>query len=330
MASCLLVSISSMFIQSANISKAEITWLVVRDLLIATMHTTLIGIFGLYSICSEESSLRVFLVADIVLCVLRIIKNVAYFYASRLNNRNVANAFTAWIYSQGLCIGISLYAAFDFLTYFLWLYGTFGSSYYSELLGDPSCPGFLNSFVLKELLVSNIFYVSSMILLLFTFATHFFSKGFCCPGLYFHYSDWPDSCPSPRFNREAWRTQGESRESYRERARVIFYRQIQAAPITRMEHENRGLSQSQIESLPIIRFNQRERHIIQINPIDTLPKEPPQLEHKSTDIVCTICLSEYIQDDHLRQLCCDHRYHKACIDKWFEERSFCPVCNTEQ
>ncbi|CAL5407062.1 hypothetical protein CsSME_00028022 [Camellia sinensis var. sinensis] len=47
----------------------------------------------------------------------------------------------------------------------------------------------------------------------------------------------------------------------------------------------------------------------------------------SEDAQCTVCLGEYHQEDILRILpFCGHSFHAACIDKWLQQHSTCPVC----
>ncbi|KAJ1435861.1 Zinc finger, RING-type [Sesbania bispinosa] len=42
---------------------------------------------------------------------------------------------------------------------------------------------------------------------------------------------------------------------------------------------------------------------------------------------CTVCLSEYQDDDMLRILpYCGHSFHVTCIDLWLQQNSTCPVC----
>ncbi|XP_026395734.1 RING-H2 finger protein ATL39-like [Papaver somniferum] len=42
---------------------------------------------------------------------------------------------------------------------------------------------------------------------------------------------------------------------------------------------------------------------------------------------CAVCLSEFEDEDVLRQLpTCRHAFHADCIDVWFVSQSTCPVC----
>ncbi|KAG0317743.1 hypothetical protein BGZ99_006129, partial [Dissophora globulifera] len=47
----------------------------------------------------------------------------------------------------------------------------------------------------------------------------------------------------------------------------------------------------------------------------------------STEELCSICLGEYVINDHLRVLPCNHEYHVECIDIWLTTKStYCPLC----
>ncbi|KAK1294968.1 E3 ubiquitin-protein ligase RHA2A [Acorus calamus] len=42
---------------------------------------------------------------------------------------------------------------------------------------------------------------------------------------------------------------------------------------------------------------------------------------------CVVCLCEMEEGDEIRKLNCEHLFHRACLDKWFEHRrSTCPLC----
>lgn len=47
------------------------------------------------------------------------------------------------------------------------------------------------------------------------------------------------------------------------------------------------------------------------------------------DAVCCICLSNYIDNDELRELPCTHFFHAECVDKWLKINATCPLCKYE-
>lgn len=53
-------------------------------------------------------------------------------------------------------------------------------------------------------------------------------------------------------------------------------------------------------------------------------------EHSSTDgelgKICSVCISDYVTGNKLRQLPCMHEFHVHCIDRWLSENCTCPVC----
>lgn len=53
-------------------------------------------------------------------------------------------------------------------------------------------------------------------------------------------------------------------------------------------------------------------------------------EHNSTDAelgkICSVCISDYVTGNKLRQLPCMHEFHIHCIDRWLSENCTCPVC----
>ncbi|KAK6921696.1 Zinc finger, RING-type [Dillenia turbinata] len=43
---------------------------------------------------------------------------------------------------------------------------------------------------------------------------------------------------------------------------------------------------------------------------------------------CSICQEEYVRDDELGKLGCDHSYHMYCIKQWLLRKNACPICKT--
>ncbi|KAK7262417.1 hypothetical protein RJT34_29990 [Clitoria ternatea] len=80
-----------------------------------------------------------------------------------------------------------------------------------------------------------------------------------------------------------------------------------------LQLQSRGLEFSVVKSLPMSQFKKNEGDV----------------EHKTMNIDCAICLGEYEEGEWLKLLPnCSHRFHIRCIDTWFESHSNCPLCRT--
>lgn len=75
-------------------------------------------------------------------------------------------------------------------------------------------------------------------------------------------------------------------------------------------HVNKGLTRGQIQLLPLIRFNKREK----------IYKD---------NCNCIICMEEFKENSELRKLPCDHLFHPECIDQWLLNEKNCPFCKAE-
>lgn len=53
---------------------------------------------------------------------------------------------------------------------------------------------------------------------------------------------------------------------------------------------------------------------------------------KDLDVECCICCEKVQKKEYIRELNCDHAFHKKCIDKWLlhtmktKETVNCPIC----
>lgn len=45
--------------------------------------------------------------------------------------------------------------------------------------------------------------------------------------------------------------------------------------------------------------------------------------------VCLVCHEDVVAGARLCELPCQHRFHEACIMRWFDENKTCPVCRKE-
>ncbi|XP_054042739.1 E3 ubiquitin-protein ligase Praja-2 isoform X2 [Rissa tridactyla] len=60
--------------------------------------------------------------------------------------------------------------------------------------------------------------------------------------------------------------------------------------------------------------------------IDCLPQITVTDVHEGQEQCCTICCSEYVNDEIITELPCHHLFHKLCVTLWLEKSGTCPVC----
>ncbi|KAH7416776.1 hypothetical protein BKA64DRAFT_701559 [Cadophora sp. MPI-SDFR-AT-0126] len=124
----------------------------------------------------------------------------------------------------------------------------------------------------------------------------------------------------------------------------------------------KGLALAVLESIPIVKFGSKGKHpdvvskdielgerdstvngdstIASDSAPDKTTNEVPGVEVSGDDQVakaavqtsfdenqCAICISDFIANEEVRVLPCNHRYHPECIDPWLLNVSgTCPVC----
>jgi len=52
------------------------------------------------------------------------------------------------------------------------------------------------------------------------------------------------------------------------------------------------------------------------------------------DTICSICQhheyrSSEERDTRWRRLRCEHEFHRPCVDRWFSQSTYCPVCRDD-
>ncbi|TNV78161.1 hypothetical protein FGO68_gene4262 [Halteria grandinella] len=45
--------------------------------------------------------------------------------------------------------------------------------------------------------------------------------------------------------------------------------------------------------------------------------------------LCSVCHCQFAEGDVMKQLPCNHQFHKACIEPWFERNDTCPICRLQ-
>ena len=75
-----------------------------------------------------------------------------------------------------------------------------------------------------------------------------------------------------------------------------------------------GLSEASRSALPIVSYHPKTAECADIGEHDT----------------CSICMDKYAEGEPVRLLpTCKHAFHVACLDKWLERATQCPVCRAE-
>ena len=49
-------------------------------------------------------------------------------------------------------------------------------------------------------------------------------------------------------------------------------------------------------------------------------------EEEEEEDKCTICLSEFEEEEDVRRLPCMHLFHVECVDQWLGQNKRCPIC----
>lgn len=85
---------------------------------------------------------------------------------------------------------------------------------------------------------------------------------------------------------------------------------------------NRGLDESVIRAIPILKFKKRRDGEGQNDRVFTEGEENSSQE-------CSVCLNEFQEEEKLRVIPnCSHLFHIDCIDIWLQNNANCPLCRT--
>lgn len=92
----------------------------------------------------------------------------------------------------------------------------------------------------------------------------------------------------------------------------------------------RSRSLSILKSMPIIQYRDAKfkRQNISQSGLEWSEEVLPDLETASTGSrysTCPICTEDFVQNQLLRILPCQHQYHMECIKDWLVRSSSCPV-----
>jgi hypothetical protein len=262
--SCILVGLSTLKLDPNELTVADVVWTVSRDFLLIAWHSALVILATRQQdrSCTTQSNVFSWLIFDIAVSVLRLLKNPLQFQANRVINRNgshwanpqdISNTWIAYFSPSYLLCLMRLYTLVDWLTYLSWILGAWAVHLIE---------GCRNNLIVNagyyEISISTLFYVISIITYILVFGVHRISNGRCFPGFSIRNTSWPDSCPSIHFDRSQWRQPNESLEEYRVRVVESFNREdtvvVQPAPLHQMSIEDMRLTQNELHQLKTLRY----------------------------------------------------------------------------
>ena len=336
-----------MRIEPQSMTIGQMIMCVSRDLILIGWHGVLLyfGTISDDSLCIRQSNIISWLYVDLTVSLLRIFKNPLQFFANRIlvrgnnweNPQDISSSWANYLGPDKGCCQMRVYTFIDWLTYFSWILGAWAVHPVEQCKGNWVVAAGFN-----EISFSTLFYVSAILLYLGSFAANKFSKGRLCPGLSISNNQWPDGCPTMKFDTRQWRRRDEGLRAYRERIVNEYLQRYRFEPIAMapMSSLNRVLSSEELGTLNVMNYTPKSPKIIlveqdkisgsSISEATAATDINEQGKDKTTDDICALCIEEYAPGDRLRELHCAHRFHALCIDNWLlEQRRTCPVCNQD-
>ena len=74
-------------------------------------------------------------------------------------------------------------------------------------------------------------------------------------------------------------------------------------------------------------INNTRRHSRRINCVTSrLELYSINKEYKYAETLCLICLTEFVENDLIRILKCNHKYCYKCINTWLAHKRSCAIC----
>uniref|UniRef100_A0A6A7FXF4 RING-type E3 ubiquitin transferase n=1 Tax=Hirondellea gigas TaxID=1518452 RepID=A0A6A7FXF4_9CRUS len=60
--------------------------------------------------------------------------------------------------------------------------------------------------------------------------------------------------------------------------------------------------------------------------INVIPSTVITLEQCNNNAQCSVCMEDFVLDERVKKLNCEHCFHDSCISPWLEMHATCPVC----
>ncbi|KAE8674093.1 acyl-protein thioesterase 2-like [Hibiscus syriacus] len=97
----------------------------------------------------------------------------------------------------------------------------------------------------------------------------------------------------------------------------------------------RGATKESINALPIYKFKSKKTGTVDDEEDSAgeggilVARTEKERVISGEDATCCICLVDYVDEDELRELPCQHVFHVECVDKWLKINATCPLCKSE-
>ncbi|NXK13202.1 PJA2 ligase, partial [Herpetotheres cachinnans] len=106
-------------------------------------------------------------------------------------------------------------------------------------------------------------------------------------------------------------------------AQAIPHTDVQFIPLIVREGRLQQVMESALENLVSLEFEETPPPATK-ETIDCLPHIV--ITDNGQEQCCTICCSEYVEDEIVTELPCHHLFHKLCVTHWLQKSGTCPVC----
>lgn len=106
---------------------------------------------------------------------------------------------------------------------------------------------------------------------------------------------------------------------------------LRAIAMTSMHTQQQSPSNNGDDYEELLRLDEQlgvRAHRLSAADIHRLPTQVFSADLRKPNSQCSICTEAYEVGELMRTLPCLHAFHAACIDRWLQQSTICPVCRT--